>query len=80
MAELKTKLTDASVEKFLDTVPDAQKRADCFALLDLMKQASKAEPKMWAVASLALGVTTINMPVAARATGCWSASRRASKI
>ncbi len=55
MTELKTKLTDASVEKFLNTVSDAQKRADCFALLDLMKQATKAEPKMWGSSIVGFG-------------------------
>jgi hypothetical protein len=47
MAELKTKRTDASVEAFLNTIADERKRRDAFAILDLMKKATKAEPKMW---------------------------------
>ena len=47
MAELKTKLNDASVEDFLNAIEDEQKRNDSFSVLKLMKQATKAEPKMW---------------------------------
>lgn len=55
MAELKTKLNDASVEKFLKTVTDKQKRADCFALVDLMRKITKAEPKMWGSSIVGFG-------------------------
>lgn len=55
MAELKTKRNDASVEKFLNTVTDEQKRADCFALVDLMRQVTKAEPKMWGSSIVGFG-------------------------
>lgn len=47
MAELKTKVNDASVEKFINAVKDEETRKDCFALLDLMKKTFKEEPKMW---------------------------------
>lgn len=47
MAELKTKLTGQSVESFLNSIPDEKKRQDSFAILDVMKQATQAEPKMW---------------------------------
>ena len=47
MAELKTKLTDASVAKFIKTVEDADRRADCEKIIALMKKVTKAEPKMW---------------------------------
>ncbi len=46
-AELKTKVNDASVTGFLDSVADAQKRADSFVVLDMMQKATKQEPKMW---------------------------------
>lgn len=55
MAELKTKLNNASVDKFLKTVTDEQKRADCFALVEIMKQATKAEPKMWGSSIVGFG-------------------------
>lgn len=47
VAELKTKLTDQSVEAFLDAVADERKRQDCYTVLELMKEATGAEPKMW---------------------------------
>lgn len=47
MTELKTKPTDQSVEAFLNEIPDLKKRQDCFTLLELMKQVTGAEPRMW---------------------------------
>jgi hypothetical protein len=55
MAELKTKENNASVEAFLNTVEDEQKRKDCFAIAKLMKQVSKHEPKMWGGAIVGFG-------------------------
>ena len=47
MAELKTQKNDARVEAFLNTVADERKRHDCFTLLDLMREATGADPVMW---------------------------------
>jgi len=47
MPELKTKLNNASVEKFLKGVADTKKREDSFAILEMMKKITKDEPKMW---------------------------------
>lgn len=47
MAEPKTQKTNASVEAFLETIPNEQTRADCFEIVKMMKQATKAEPAMW---------------------------------
>ena len=47
MAEIKTQPTAASVEDFINTVTDEQKRKDSFVILELMKKASGEEPKMW---------------------------------
>ncbi len=47
MAELKTKKNESSVTKFLDGVKDEKKRQDSYTILKLMKQITKAEPKMW---------------------------------
>lgn len=47
MAELKTKLNDASVVKFLTTIENEQQRKDSFEILALMKDATGDEPKMW---------------------------------
>jgi hypothetical protein len=47
MAEAKTQRTKQSVTAFLKRIPDKQKQKDAFALLDIMRQVTKAEPVMW---------------------------------
>ena len=47
MAELKTKLNNGDVNTFLDAVEDERKRKDCFELLNLMKELTGHEAKMW---------------------------------
>lgn len=55
MAELKTKETDESVKKFLDTVEPETKRKDAYALLELMKKVTGFEPKMWGPSIVGFG-------------------------
>lgn len=55
MAELKTKVNDQSVVKFLNGIGDEKRRRDCFTVLELMKQATKAEPRMWGSAIVGFG-------------------------
>lgn len=55
MAELKTRVNDASVVDFLNGVGDDQKRADCFELVDLMKEITGEEPKMWGPSIVGFG-------------------------
>jgi hypothetical protein len=45
--ETKTKPTEITVESFLNAVDDEKKRKDGFALLDIMKEATGFEAKMW---------------------------------
>lgn len=47
MAELKTRKTGASVSAFLNGIADEHRRHDCKALVAIMKQATKAQPRMW---------------------------------
>lgn len=47
MSELKTKVNNADVVAFLNGVADERKRQDCFAVLELMRRVTGAEPKMW---------------------------------
>jgi hypothetical protein len=47
MAELKTKMNDQSVDGFLNRIEDDKKRQDSYKILQLMKDATQAEPKMW---------------------------------
>ena len=55
MAELKTKLNDASVENFINSVEDEKKREFAFTILELMKKVTKAEPKMWGTSIIGFG-------------------------
>jgi hypothetical protein len=47
MAELKTKLNEASAEAFLGKIEDEKKRKDAQAINALMQQVTGYEPKMW---------------------------------
>ena len=55
MAEMKTKLTNASVDKFLSGVKDEGARAGCYQIIEIMKSVTKAEPKMWGSAIVGFG-------------------------
>jgi hypothetical protein len=45
--DLKTKVNDASVSKFLESIPDSAQRADCSAVFQIMQNATGMAPKMW---------------------------------
>ena len=55
MAELKTRLNDASVEEFLNGVADEKRRAACFTVSEIMRAATGEEPKMWGPAIVGFG-------------------------
>jgi len=55
MAGNKTVPTNQSVEQFLDAVADEQKRKDSFTILELMKQITGMEPKMWGSSIVGFG-------------------------
>ena len=47
MTELKTKVNEASVTQFLDSLADDAQRTDSCTLVELLRTATKTEPKMW---------------------------------
>ena len=51
----KTVETKESVTAFLNKVPDATKKKDCFAILDIMKKQSGFDAKMWGPAIVGFG-------------------------
>lgn len=53
--EIKTKMNDASVTKFINSVTDEQKRKDSLEILKLMNQITKEEPKMWGTSIVGFG-------------------------
>jgi len=69
MAELKTKQTTASVEDFINAVKDENVREDCWAVVKLMQDITKAEPKMWGPSIVGFGLYTYRY--ASGKTGDW---------
>ena len=55
MAELKTKETTESVSAFLDKIADEGRRADCRAVVDIMRSVTKEEPRMWGTSIVGFG-------------------------
>jgi Domain of unknown function (DU1801) len=55
MADLKTVPTKVSVDIFLKGITDEKKREDCYQILDMMKKATKSEPKMWGTSIVGFG-------------------------
>jgi len=47
MAELKTRKTDANVEKFVNSVENKIRKEDAKVLLKLFREITKEEPAMW---------------------------------
>ena len=65
-AEIKTKQTDASVEKFLNSIDDEQQREDAYKVLEMMRRLTGEEPKMWGTAIVGYGLRTYRSPATGR--------------
>jgi hypothetical protein len=55
MAENKTKQATGSVSTFIGTLGDAGRRVDAEALINLMREASGEDPKMWGPSIIGFG-------------------------
>ena len=66
MAENKTKQNSASVEDFINSVENEQKRKDSFVILEMMKKASGEEPKMWGGSLIGFGYVKLKSPATGR--------------
>ena len=66
LAEIKTKPTSDSVEDFINTVKEEQKRKDSFVILEMMKKASGEEPKMWGSSIIGFGNKRYKSPATGR--------------
>jgi len=55
MSELKTKKNNKNVNDFINAVDHAGKRSDSFELLEIMKQISGEQPKMWGASIIGFG-------------------------
>ena len=54
-SDIKTKPGKGSVKKFLNSVENKKRREDAFVILDLMKDITKEEPKMWGPSIVGFG-------------------------
>ena len=60
MAEIKTQRNQRSVDAFLQSIPDEQKRKDAFTIVDIMRKAARAEPEMWGTNIVGFGTSRIH--------------------
>lgn len=58
MSDLKTKPSDESVDTFILSIEDAQKREDAFKLVEIMAEITGAPPKMWGSSIIGFGEYT----------------------
>ena len=66
LVEIKTKPTAASVEDFINTVEQEQKRKDSFVLLEMMKKATGEEPTLWSNSIIGFGLKRYKSPTSGR--------------
>lgn len=55
MAEIKTKKNEGNVENFLQSIDNEKRREDSYIILDLMKNLTQKEPKMWGSSIVGFG-------------------------
>ena len=55
MAEIKTKKTSADVDAFIEKVESERKRDDARELIEMMREISGEEPKMWGPSIIGFG-------------------------
>jgi len=55
MAENKTQKTELSVDSFIKSIGHVGKQADALEILELMKQVTGEEPKMWGASIIGFG-------------------------
>lgn len=56
MAELKTKVNDASVIVFINSVGDDQRKKDAFELLSIFEKITREKGKMWGTSIIGFGM------------------------
>ena len=66
LVEIKTKQTTSSVDDFINSIPDEQKRKDCYVILKLMEKATKEKPKMWGSSMIGFGNVRYKSPASGR--------------
>ena len=65
MTENKTKATQASVGRYIGSLPE-NRRSDAKTLVKLMESVTRQKPKLWGTSIIGFGVTTIDMTAVAK--------------
>lgn len=55
MGGMKTRATDDSVQDFLATISDDARREECLRVVEIMRRATGAEPKLWGKGMVGFG-------------------------
>ncbi len=55
MSTIKTLMTDASAEDFINSVENETRRTDAFKILEMYKSATNEKPKMWGTSMIGFG-------------------------
>ncbi len=66
LAEIKTKQNEASVEGFIQSIPEEQKRKDSEVILKMMQKATKEKPRMWGASMIGFGKLVYKSPATGR--------------
>jgi len=66
LAENKTKPTSVSVDSFIGSISDEQKRKDSRIIIGLMEKAMKEKPKMWGNSMIGFGDVRYKSPATGR--------------
>jgi hypothetical protein len=66
LAEIKTKQTDSSVEDFINSVKEEEKRKDSFLILKIMQKATKEKPRLWGSSLIGFGMLRYKSPATGR--------------
>jgi hypothetical protein len=66
LAKVKTTENEASVDDFINSVADEQKRKDTLILISMMQKATKEKPKMWGASLIGFGNMVYKSPTSGR--------------
>ena len=66
LAEIKTKQNSSSVEDFIASIPEEQKRKDSQIILKMMEKATKEKPQMWGNSLIGFGKLRYKSPATGR--------------
>ena len=66
LVEIKTKQTSSSVDDFINSIPDEQKRKDGQVILKMIEKATKEKSKMWGSSMIGFGNVRYRSPTTGR--------------